>query len=140
MIRTTGIALLVVALSALVAGCGSDSKSSSASTTATVSAAAGQDAQAKSDARTLVSVLEACFADSGSYKPCKPNADGSVGGMPSGVKSPAAVAATTTDAGYTVTAKSESGNAFVLTKADSGTLERSCTSKGSGGCPASGAW
>jgi hypothetical protein len=51
------------------------------------------------------------------------------------------VTATGTAAGYTVTAASKSGGgSFVITKADDGTLSRTCTPTGKGGCPAAGAW
>ena len=47
-----------------------------------------------------------------------------------------AVAAST----YTITAKSNAGNSFVITKASDGTISRTCTPTGSGGCPSSGNW
>jgi hypothetical protein len=48
---------------------------------------------------------------------------------------------TATTDGYTIVGKSASGNNFTITKDGSGNpLARTCTTKDSGGCPASGNW
>jgi hypothetical protein len=41
---------------------------------------------------------------------------------------------------YTVLGHSSSGNNFTITKNAAGTLVRTCTTTGSGGCPSSGSW
>jgi hypothetical protein len=43
--------------------------------------------------------------------------------------------------GYTITAKSKSGTNFIITKdTAAGTLLRTCSAVGQGGCPQSGNW
>src|SRR3989442_15137276 len=46
----------------------------------------GQDASAKSDARNLVSQIEACFANEQNYTNCMPAADGTLGGDATGLQ------------------------------------------------------
>jgi type IV pilus assembly protein PilA len=104
----------------------------------------GQDADAKSNARNLVSHVEACRAATEDYTLCNtvteleagastglplvngtPTADGTVG-----------VAAATTDT-YEVTARSRHASAtFSIRRTAAGDLARSCTGSG-GGCVSS---
>ena len=100
----------------------------------------GQDASAKSDARNLVSQVESCYADTEDYAQCGNTALGTTG-----LNVPATNGATPTagqvsvtavagpNSGYTITAKSKSGNTFVITKS-SGVITRTCTTIGQGGC------
>lgn len=119
-------AVLVLALAALVGGCGGDSTKSSEPAKASPQEQAKDDALAKSSARTAVTELEVCYADQAAYTGCKP--------------SEAGVTAKTTDSGYVVTAKSKSGNSFVASKDSDGAVKRTCTTGGEGGCPAGGSW
>jgi type IV pilus assembly protein PilA len=96
----------------------------------------GQDADAKSNARNIVSHMESCFATTETYDGCETSADVTSSGITLGtgagqVEIPAA---NTTTTGYVVTAESDSGNTFTITKTSTGTT-RSCT--GDGGCNAS---
>jgi type IV pilus assembly protein PilA len=103
----------------------------------------GQDASSKSDARNLVSQIEACFANEQAYTNCMPKADGTLGGDATGLSIGSGggqVTAATSGNGYVVTATSKSTNTFKITKADDGSTSRSCLAKGSGGCPTSGNW
>jgi type IV pilus assembly protein PilA len=93
--------------------------------------AKAQDASAKSDARNVVSQMESCFTDSQTYAGCESTIEkgptitatgGSV--TPNGA------------VGFTVVAKSASGNAFTITKDASG-YARTCTQTGQGGCTGS---
>src|SRR3954447_6004422 len=118
----SGITLVVVT-GLLAAGCGGGGKEES---TAGPAQAKQADAPAKSNARTATSEMEACFVDATSYAGCKPS---TAGGQVSGV----------TDATYTLSAKSTSGNTFVIAKTGTG-LTRSCTTAGQGGCSAGGTW
>jgi type IV pilus assembly protein PilA len=132
---------LALALTALVAGCGGDSKAKSSAPN--TQQQAKDDASAKSSARTLVTLVETCYVDQMSYASCKLGADGKVGGEPSRLApgtGPGQVTSTGTDTGYVVTATSKSGNKFVIAKDASGEVARTCTTKGQGGCPASGGW
>jgi type IV pilus assembly protein PilA len=141
--RTLTTTLACAALLALP-GCGGGSSSDKPSAPkADPAQQAQQDAQAKSDARNLATQIESCYVDNESYEPCGLGADGTVAGQDTGLGDAARSGSLTTETstqGYVVTAKSESGNSFVLTKGDGGALERTCTTKGEGGCPASGAW
>jgi type IV pilus assembly protein PilA len=103
----------------------------------------GQDADAKSNARNLVSQIEACFANEQDYSKCMPAADGKLGGDATGLpigdtagKVNAAVAGT----GYTVTSTSKSTVVFTIKKADDGSTSRTCLPVATGGCPTSGNW
>jgi type IV pilus assembly protein PilA len=106
----------------------------------------GQDASAKSDARNAVSQVESCFTDNQTYAGCdSTNASLSnantgltlVAGVPANAGEVQITGNTVTD--YTVNALSKSGNMFTIKKA-SGTVTRTCTTKGTGACPASGLW
>jgi type IV pilus assembly protein PilA len=99
----------------------------------------GQDANAKSDARNLVSQIETCATDNGgAYTGCSaPSNTGlDLGGGPGQVS---AVITGANDTGYTVTAKSKSGTNFLITKdPGTGVSARTCSAPGSGGCKDSG--
>jgi type IV pilus assembly protein PilA len=105
----------------------------------------GQDADAKSNARNLVSQVESCFATEQDYTACDtaaelPNTGLSIGTGAAQVRVSAATASS-----YTVTAlsKANTGGAhtFVITKSGlGGASTRSCTPTGQGGCPTSGNW
>jgi hypothetical protein len=127
----TNLAVAALALALVVGGCGGSGdskKSSSAADAPNTQQQVRDDATAKAGARTAITVLEACYVDQMDYTPCAKSTAG------------AGITATGTAAGYTVTAASKSGNAFVITKADDGSLTRTCTPAGKGGCPAAGAW
>jgi type IV pilus assembly protein PilA len=104
----------------------------------------GQDASSKSDARNLVSQVEACFANEQDYSKCG-DVSGKIGGDPTGLPlgggtGQVDVDVTTPAGGYTVTAKSKSGNSFLITKDATGVTSRTCTTAASGGCPTGGTW
>jgi type IV pilus assembly protein PilA len=98
----------------------------------------GQDASAKSDARNMVSQVEACFANQQDYTKCLPSG-GSIDGSATGL--PTTVTVTSTDPNaYTVVATSKSANKFTIAKDTTGATTRSCTTASSGGCPSGGSW
>jgi type IV pilus assembly protein PilA len=109
----------------------------------------GQDASAKSDARNAVSQIESCYADEQDYTKCGPaaasmsqvNTGLKFAAAPSSATSPATIGLTTSATGYVITALSKSANRFVITKnTTAGTLARTCTTAGQGGCPSAGTW
>src|SRR5690242_15334678 len=107
----------------------------------------GQDADAKSNARNLVSQIEACFANEQSYTNCMPagappKIEGDATGLPVGpdVAKSGNVNASVSGQGYVVKANSKSGIDFTITKADDGTITRTCSAAGQGGCPTGGNW
>src|SRR5690349_16368146 len=90
----------------------------------------GQDANAKSDARSLVTQIETCATDNGGvYTGCGAPANSGLD-LGAGLGQVSA----TTDAsgnGYVVTAKSKSGTDFVITKdAATGVSTRTCSNHG----------
>ena len=103
----------------------------------------GQDASAKSDARNMVSQVEACYANQQDYSKCVPAA-GKIDGAATGLNiggTPGQVDVTASDTNtYTITAYSKSGGNFIITKAADGTTSRSCTKPNEGGCPSTSKW
>ena len=101
----------------------------------------GQDADAKSDARNMVSQIESCFATEQSYGACDAATELGNTGLDYGTSNGQVSAAVNgTGDGYVVTAKSKNGNTFLITKDGTGTSERDCTPTGEGGCPTTGKW
>jgi type IV pilus assembly protein PilA len=96
----------------------------------------GQDADAKSNARNIVSHMESCFATTETYDGCESSSDVTGSGIPlgGGAGQVSIPAASTTATGYVVTATSDSGNTFTITKSG-GSSTRTCT--GDGGCNSS---
>src|SRR3954452_813103 len=104
----------------------------------------GQDASAKSDARNLVSQIEACFANEQAYSSCGV-VSGKIGGDSTGLplgsgQGQVTVDVTTPAGGYTVTAKSKSNNTFSIVKDANGVTSRTCGTAATGGCPTGGSW
>jgi type IV pilus assembly protein PilA len=103
--------------------------------------AKGQDGEAKSNARNLVSHIESCYTQKQEYTSCVSPAALNPTGLDVGSGS-GQVEAVDTNGGdaYTVTAHSRSGNDFSIVKATDGTSTRTCTSSGAsnGGCNGSG--
>jgi type IV pilus assembly protein PilA len=103
--------------------------------------AKGQDASAKSDARTAVSQVESCYTDQQDYTNC--TWTGTTG--PPGIleaKLPSTVVITSSAAdSYVITATSKSTNTFTITKpSGSAVLARTCATPSKGSCPGSGSW
>lgn len=93
--------------------------------------AKAQDADTKSQARSAVTAIESCYADTQNYGNCANPPD-----MPNGT----AVGATTADT-FTVTATHPTTNrTFSVSKAANGTYGRSCSTPGTGGCLAGSTW
>ena len=103
----------------------------------------GQDADAKSNARNLVSQVESCFATEQDYTSCDTSTELGTTGLTYGTTAGAVSVTASTSNSYTVEAvsKASTGGAhkFDIVKTSSGTT-RSCTPTGKGGCPTSGAW
>jgi type IV pilus assembly protein PilA len=90
--------------------------------------AKAQDSAAKSDARNAVSQMESCFTDSQTYAGCDTTIEkGPTITATGGSVTPNAAI------GFTVVAKSASGNSFTITKSATG-YARTCTQTGQGGC------
>src|SRR3954447_6227797 len=138
----------LLAIAAFVVGCGSGSKSTTVviqQPTGSQDVAAafaeqparGQDAEAKSLARNLVSQVESCAVDnSGTYEHCE---DVRNPGLPIG-SGPGQVEIQTARIAYTVTAHSRSGNTFQLVKDSTGTFKRICRVHADPGGCLDGTW
>jgi len=105
----------------------------------------GQDADAKSNARNLVSQVESCFATEQTYANCDTAAELPNTGLDIGTGAGQVRVSAATATSYTVTAvsKATTGGAhtFVITKSGlGGASTRTCTPTGQGGCPTSGNW
>ena len=100
----------------------------------------GQDADAKSNARNLVTAVESCYADTQNYGSCEAESGAgahqditqaglSLGGADGSVQ---VVDADTDANSFRIVAQSRSGNDFTITKAGGAAPTRSCS--GDGGC------
>jgi type IV pilus assembly protein PilA len=97
--------------------------------------AKAQDGAAKSDARTVVSAMEACYTLQNQYNPCPDEPPGPELGA-----GPGQVEAVPTGDTYVVTAHSRTGNDFIVTKNPDSTVTRTCTVvEPKGGCDG-GVW
>jgi type IV pilus assembly protein PilA len=104
--------------------------------------AKGQDADAKSNARNVVSAVKSCYADTQDYTACDSVADLEAAGSQAGVGvdgaaagDPVAITAGGTE-NFVVTATSDSGTTFSITEHTDGTSTRTCSAAGEGGCRA----
>mgnify|MGYP003575793292 CR=1 FL=1 len=104
--------------------------------------AKGQDGEAKSNARNMVSQVESCYSQKQSYENCVTAEDLGNTGLTIGTDEGEVSITSTGEApnanqGYTIVGHSKSGNTFTIEKdAGSGTTTRECTSggAGNGGC------
>ena len=129
MSRTAATAVIVTSI-LLIAGCGGDG--------ADPQAVKAQDAQARTDARNLVSEVELCYAENQDYSRCrKPPATK----LPLGSGKGQVEVTKATTGGYTIVAHSKSGNSFTISRSGTGPLKRTCDAAGSkeGGCKG-GTW
>jgi type IV pilus assembly protein PilA len=98
----------------------------------------GQDADAKSAARNLVSAVESFYATNQTYLNAGTSTDvtqSGVNGTTSGKANVTAADAT----GYTIVGYSASNNRFTISKSGA-TLTRTCTTTSTGACPSGGTW
>jgi type IV pilus assembly protein PilA len=107
--------------------------------------AKGQDAEAKSNARNMVSAVQSCYAETQSYAGCDSTAELAANGAKSGVTVGTAAGQVSINSaapagGYTITGVSHSGTSFAIVTAADGTSTRTCTSAGNGGCKTGGVW
>ena len=101
----------------------------------------GQDASAKSDARTAVSQVESCFTDQQTYSDCTwTGTTGPPDMLDAKLPSSVVITSDAPDA-YVITATSKSSNTFTITKASgSSTVARTCDTPNKGACPSNGQW
>jgi type IV pilus assembly protein PilA len=100
----------------------------------------GQDADAKSAARNLVSAVESFYATNQTYVGANSDADVTQSGVFGTGSGQASVTAASTN-GYTIVGYSASNNQFTITKdGTTGVTSRTCTATGKGACPSTGKW
>jgi type IV pilus assembly protein PilA len=103
----------------------------------------GQDADAKSNARNMVSQVESCYANEQNYQNCDTAAElGDTGVQIGGAAGQVTVATTPNTFTITGHSKANSGGMhnFVIAKNADGSTTRTCTPQGKGGCPSTGSW
>jgi len=100
----------------------------------------GQDADAKSNARNMVSQLESCYAQDQDYTNCASSDDVTSSGLPIGGATGQVELSGLGAAAYTVVGHSKSNNNFTIRKTGGGAPTRACTTTGKGGCPSNGSW
>ncbi len=102
--------------------------------------AKGQDGEAKSNARHLVSHIESCYTQKQAYTNCVTAAALNPTGLDIGTGGGQVTAQSDTAQTYVVTSTSRSGNTFTITKNADGTSDRACSTTGgttNGGCDGS---
>ena len=105
----------------------------------------GQDADAKSNARNVVSAVKSCYSDTQSYAGCDTATELETNGAQPGVaigtgSGQVSINSAPTGGGnFSVTATSASGNTFTILEAANGTSTRSCTGS-DGGCGGDSVW
>lgn len=100
----------------------------------------GHDASAKSDARNMVSYIEACFHETETYSQCRTATQLQPSGLSVGT-GPGQVEVTSgAGINYAVVSHSKTGNEFTITKSNGDAPVRTCTTTGRGSCPSSGTW
>ena len=107
----------------------------------------GEDAQAKSNARNLVTQVEACFAAEANYSRCDTLAElEGAGGIPWGANPGEASVTVASTMSYRIEAVSiskigGSQHVFSIDKdTTTGVITKECTPVGKGGCPTTGDW
>ena len=108
----------------------------------------GQDASAKSNARNMVSEIESCYADTRDYGGTCEDMTAAGPYAKTGLPVAAALAngkvtvdaAATGGDSYKISAQSETGNKFHVTKSAGAAPTRTCEPTGDGGCPSNGTW
>jgi type IV pilus assembly protein PilA len=99
----------------------------------------GQDADAKSASRNLVSAVEGFYATNQTYVGSGTSTDVTQSGVNGTGNGQASVIGTPTATSYTVEGNSASGNKFSIIKSGA-TVTRKCTTTNTGACPSTGSW
>jgi type IV pilus assembly protein PilA len=100
----------------------------------------GQDAEAKSNARNLVSHMESCFTNDETYVGCEAGDDVGDSGLPLGGGAGEVDVTVEAVDGYTIVAESRSGTTFTYQKTGAAGTDKDCSAHGEGGCPSDGNW
>src|SRR6476646_2818694 len=102
------------------------------------------DQKAKSNARNLVSSVEACWTERQDYRKCRSAKVLNQGmgrfALPIGTHKGQVQVLHATRNAWVVQAWSKSGNKFRIARSSDGRVFRRCVTAGRGGCPKSGSW
>ena len=102
--------------------------------------AKAQDADAKSNARNMVSHVESFFTGEQTYVGALASSDVTTSGLPLGTADGQVTITGEGTDDYVITAYSKSGNDFIITKSNGGAPTRSCTTAATAGCATGGKW
>ena len=100
--------------------------------------AKGQDAEAKSAVRNMVSAVESCYSGSSTYTGCADSEEVKGSGIPTGTAGGQVELKTLNGNDFVLIGHSKSGNTFTMSKTGGGAVSRSCATGGKGGCPGDG--
>ncbi len=105
----------------------------------------GEDATAKSNARNMVSHVEACWQTNDGYIGCAAELTSQASGLPVGTGPGQVAIVKETTTGYEITAVSKAdrggaNHAFTIVHNIGGVFDRTCAPAGQGGCDATGHW
>ena len=102
----------------------------------------GQDSEAKSNARNIVSHVESCYTQEQDYKNCTNSAqDLQDSGIPLGTAGGQVNVTSTAADSYEVVGTSKSGNKFTITKSGGSFVKPyTCSTGGTAGCATGGKW
>jgi type IV pilus assembly protein PilA len=101
----------------------------------------GEDAEAKSNARNLVSQVESCYANEQTYANCQTAAQLPNTGLDIGPGNGQVQVTVAGQDHFTIVAKSKNTHEFTIKKiTGTGVIERTCTPVNQGACPSTGKW
>jgi type IV pilus assembly protein PilA len=105
----------------------------------------GKDASAKSDARNVVSQIEACYHENQTFAGCEVYLQARATGLSWGSAGGQVDITAETASGYEIVATSNavsggSNHTFTITHNIGGVFAFNCTIPGEGGCPSGGNW
>ena len=88
-----------------------------------------QDAEAKSNARNIIAVVEACNGREDDYRLCESSYSPCTRGSGSGLGGGRGQSLVTSEQqrSFTIVSRSRSGNVFLLSRTDGGAADRTCT-------------
>ena len=102
--------------------------------------AKAKDASAKADARNALAQVESCFTEDHDYSLCDEATDNDMADAGIDWSNVSVGTAAIAPALFKVDATSASGAHFFIAKASDGSVARTCTPAGSGGCSADSTW
>ena len=100
----------------------------------------GDDASAKSNARGLATAVEHCFTETDDYAECDTQPQLEISGLSWGAGEGQVQVISAATREFAVRSVSRNGHRFTWTRPETGTVDRSCSPSGEGGCDAAGSW